>query len=65
MTQAVNGSSAQTGEFSDVCEMQAERMQMLHAAVDCSTCVAATGKALSPMADRCIRRTTSDDDGAE
>jgi len=31
------------------------------------TCAAATGEALSPMVDpdRCVRRTTSDEDGAE
>ena len=29
------------------------------------TCAAATGKALSPMVDRRVRRTTSDEDGAE
>jgi len=29
------------------------------------TCAAATGKALSPMVDRRVRRTASDEDGAE
>jgi len=29
------------------------------------TCAAATGKSLSKMVDRCVRRTTSDEDGAD
>jgi len=63
---AVKGSSAGRGESSDDCGMWTETVQMLRAVVYCLyTWAAAMGKALWPMFDRRVWRTTSDDDDAE